>query len=75
MGHRTQVQQISRGRGARGQYYLTVPAELARALGLRKGEAAEWSLAGNGQATVRFERAPEQAGPAGEKSGTAAGRP
>lgn len=72
MTYRTRVQQIVRRGG--GQFYMPVPADLARRLGLRKGEAAEWSVGGRGELSVRLERAPEQGSPAGEKSAIAAGR-
>ena len=42
MGHPTKVQLIQRQ--ASQQWYIAVPAALARSLGLQKGETIEWSI-------------------------------
>jgi len=42
MGHPTKVQLIQRQ--ASQQWYIAVPAALARSLGLQKGETIEWSV-------------------------------
>ena len=42
MGYPTKVQLIQRQ--ASQQYYIAVPAALARSLGLQKGEAIEWNV-------------------------------
>jgi len=42
MGYPTKVQLIQRQ--ASQQYYIAVPAALARSLGLQKGETIEWNV-------------------------------
>jgi hypothetical protein len=42
MGYPTKVQVIQRV--ASQQYYIAVPAALARSLGLQKGETIEWNV-------------------------------
>ena len=46
MGFSTKVQLISRKAG--GQYYVIVPAAVARAMEFSKGETVEWTVADKG---------------------------
>jgi antitoxin component of MazEF toxin-antitoxin module len=52
MGYVTKVQVIERRNGTR-QFYVMLPAPLAEALEMRKGEEVEWVVEDKRQLTVR----------------------
>ena len=52
MGYVTKVQVIARRNRTR-QFYVTLPAPLAEALEVEKGEAVEWVVEDKGRLTVR----------------------
>ena len=55
MGYVTKVQVIERQNGTR-QFYVIVPAPLAEALDIEKGEEVEWVVEDKYQLTVRRRR-------------------
>ena len=44
MGYPTRVQRIQRQRQASGQWYVTLPAVLARTMEFHKSETVEWTV-------------------------------
>lgn len=59
MGYPTKIQLIKREKSE--QWYINVPAAIAKAMGFERGETFEWSIEGTEKLVLRRRRMPPSA--------------